>query len=314
MPALQHDRLWHPHGARRAGAGDTLAISSGSCRDSGWLLVQILRHLGLAARFVSGYLIQMKADIEPLEGPRGTDKDFTDLHAWAEVYMPGAGWIGLDPTSGLLTRRRPSAAGGDAALSLGRADQRRGRAMPRSTFDFAMSVARVARGAAHHPALLRRGLGRARCAGRQGRCAISQAQDVRLTMGGEPTFVSIDDHDRRGMEHRRGRPHQAPSCADDLIRRLRERFAPGGMLHYGQGKWYPGESLPRWAFALYWRRDGEPIWRDADLIAREGQGGDRTERRSTRDAETLRRGPRRAARRRRRLCRSRPMRIPATGC
>jgi uncharacterized protein (DUF2126 family)/transglutaminase-like putative cysteine protease len=240
----------------------TLAIGSGSCRDSAWLLVQIIRSLGLAARFVSGYLIQLKADIDPVDGAQGTQVDFTDLHAWAEVYIPGAGWIGFDATSGLLC--------GEGHLPLAAAPHYRSSApitgavsAAQTTFEFEMNVTRLVDDIRITKPFEDDDW---HALDRLGRRIETQLHnnDVRLTMGGEPTFVSIDDFEAPEWNIDASGPTK-PVIAVQLIERLRTRFGRGGMLHYGQGKWYPGEPLPRWALGLFWRRDGKPVWRGGDV-------------------------------------------------
>lgn len=246
----------------------TLEQRSGSCRDSAWLLVQVCRHLGLASRFVSGYLIQLADEKPAAETASGPKVDSMDLHAWAEVFLPGAGWIGFDPTSGLL------AAEGHIPLACTptplQAAPVSGTVEPADvafTFDF--SIRRLngsldfaqpyteAEWAAVREVAYRIDLDLNR-------------QDVRLTLGGEPTFVGIDEPESPqwnvealgALKRTRGL---------ELIRALRERTAPGGLLHLGQGKWYPGEPLPRWAFFCISRTDGVPVWENADLFALETQ-------------------------------------------
>ncbi|RXG13418.1 putative protein (DUF2126 family) [Leeuwenhoekiella aestuarii] len=243
---------------------ETLDKKLGSCRDFAWLLVQSLRHLGLAARFVSGYLVQLKSDEKSLDGPSGPEEDFTDLHAWAEVYIPGAGWIGLDSTSGLL------AGEGHIPLactpSFESAAPVTGFSDPAETeFEFDNSVTRIFESPRVTKPYTETQWKEIYDLGFEVEKEL-QAGDVRLTMGGEPTFVSIDDMESEQWNTAADGPEKR-KLSEDLSIRLLHKFASGGMFHHAQGKWYPGEPIPRWSIGIHWRKDGLPLWKEESLMA-----------------------------------------------
>lgn len=242
----------------------TLGKKLGSCRDYAWLFVQVLRHIGLAARFVSGYLVQLKADVESLDGPSGPTEDFTDLHAWTEVYIPGAGWLGLDSTSGLFAGEghiplacTPSFESAHAIEGLSDKCE--------TEFEYSNTVTRIFESPRvtkpyrddQWDAIYKLGFDVDK---------ELEANDVRLSMGGEPTFVSIDDMESPEWNTEADGAHKR-ELADKLSRKLVGSFTKGGLLHYAQGKWYPGEPIPRWQTSIVWRKDKKAIWKNQDLFA-----------------------------------------------
>ena len=248
----------------------TLNLKSGSCRDSAWLLVQLFRHMGLAARFVSGYLVQLVSDVKALDGPSGTAEDFTDLHAWTEVYLPGAGWVGLDPTSGLLAAEGhiPLACTPDptAAAPITGATE-----VCEVTFEHSNVVTRI-----HEDPRVTKPYTETQWSNIDSLGGKIDKElkkhKVHLTMGGEPTFVSIDDMES-AQWNTAALGEDKKNLAEELLLKLKKEFGRGGILHFGQGKWYPGEPMPRWALGLFWRTDKKPLWKNSKLLIQRSEPG-----------------------------------------
>ncbi len=249
---------------------ETLLKNLGSCRDSAWLLVQTLRHLGMAARFASGYLVQLTADIKSIDGPVGPKEDFTDLHAWAEVFIPGAGWIGLDPTSGLFAAEGhiPLACTPDPVSA---APITGSTGVCEVTFGHENKVTRF-----HEDPRVTKPYSSSQwqqidALGKQVDKDLNK-QDVRLTVGGEPTFVSIDDM-QSAQWNTAALGKEKRKLAGELLLSLKQHYGADGIIHIGQGKWYPGEPLPRWALGIFWRTDKKPLWHNPKLLADERTPG-----------------------------------------
>ncbi|MBP9892316.1 MAG: transglutaminase family protein [Planctomycetes bacterium] len=242
---------------------ETLQKTSGSCRDSAVLLVDCLRARGLAARFCSGYLVQLADEGNIPDVAKGVLHDVVDLHAWAEVFIPGAGWIGLDGTSGLLCGEGhiPLASTVNPELAAPIAGTSN---IPAKEFAFEMTVTRLGHEPSPRKPYTEEQWAALKAAGERADSMVA-GHGLRLTMGGEPTWTSREHPDLPEWNTEALGPTKWRQGLL-LARELRKRFGVSPLAMQHMGKLYPGESLPRWVLRLLWRADDKPVWSNDNLL------------------------------------------------
>jgi uncharacterized protein (DUF2126 family)/transglutaminase-like putative cysteine protease len=239
---------------------ETLANGRGSCRDVAVLLIALMRSRGIAARFASGYLVQLADEGMIPDEPKGVDRDVVDLHAWAEAYVPGAGWIGFDATSGLLcgeghialacTASPLAAAPVDGTSDVGATD-----------VQFSTMIARLGH-EARPTAPYTDDVWTELVAGGDRADAALEEAGLAVWIGGEPTFVAREGQAREEWQGGAIGPDKW-ARGRRLASLLKDKLSPGGIVLHRMGKVYPGESLPRWALDVIGRRDGTALWSGA---------------------------------------------------
>ncbi|MGI9212205.1 MAG: transglutaminase family protein, partial [Methylococcaceae bacterium] len=226
---------------------EEVLISGGfSPWQAAWLLTLTCRHLGLAARFTSGYRIFLGVSKE--------SSDTASLHAWCEVFIPGAGWVGLDPSAGVHTH--------EGYIPLASTPEPT-RALPLTGLDTRYPL--------HHTVKVKRLLAMPtpnpyteaqwadlNASGRRVNELLTE-QGIRLANSQTLSFVSLAHAYAPEWSTVALGGNKRP-LAEELLHRLQQQWATGGIVQETQGEWFGGETLPRWQLQVYFRNDGLPLW------------------------------------------------------
>src|SRR5215469_5661941 len=230
---------------------ETIELRSGACRDTSLLCATILRKIGLAVRVVSGFLCEFHVDVEDRRSESG-------LHAWIEAYLPGAGWIGIDPTNGTFCDHRfiPTAVG----IRMQDVAPVQGSFFGKATghFDSHLDLNLITeRDMSKIAAQVEKTLA---------------SEGVTLTMGGEPTFIPAkpDAPEWNFAAIGPAKLKYAYAFAEKLV----ETSCPEAITLYTPGKFYPGEINPRWALWVLHSSSKEPF--GVDPNAKDGPPDQKT--------------------------------------